>query len=197
MQTDLEIIIKDRSLPLSSADVKSYMQMVLKGLDFCHKRWVLHRDIKPNNFLVSATGAVFQCCHLLTSAACPPSHDQHCLLCSQMCHCFVYVKTSFNIPNAALPCCSFISLLLLTSACRLLFMHDRRAEVRRLWPGTHFWKSRQEMDKPGPLSVCHWMGFVHTKCNSAVTALGCNVAIGSQDSLLYAMDHSDLSRLHG
>lgn len=56
MQTDLEIIIKDRSLTLSPADVKSYIQMVLKGLDFCHKRWVLHRDIKPNNFLVSATG---------------------------------------------------------------------------------------------------------------------------------------------
>ena len=59
MQTDLEIIIKDRSLTLSPADVKSYIQMVLKGLDFCHKRWVLHRDIKPNNFLVSATGVPF------------------------------------------------------------------------------------------------------------------------------------------
>ena len=57
MQTDLEIIIKDRSLTLSAADVKSYIQMVLQGLEFCHKRWVLHRDIKPNNFLISADGA--------------------------------------------------------------------------------------------------------------------------------------------
>ncbi|KAL3158807.1 hypothetical protein ABBQ32_011533 [Trebouxia sp. C0010 RCD-2024] len=56
MQTDLEIIIKDKSLTLSAADVKSYIQMVLQGLDFCHKRWVLHRDIKPNNFLISAQG---------------------------------------------------------------------------------------------------------------------------------------------
>ena len=56
MQTDLEIIIKDRSLTLSAADTKAYIQMVLQGLDFCHKRWVLHRDIKPNNFLISANG---------------------------------------------------------------------------------------------------------------------------------------------
>lgn len=58
MQTDLEILIKDKSLTLSAADVKSYIQMVLQGLEFCHKRWVLHRDIKPNNFLISANGVL-------------------------------------------------------------------------------------------------------------------------------------------
>ena len=56
MQTDLEIVIKDRSIDLRPADVKAYMQMVLQGLDFCHKRWVLHRDVKPNNFLISEKG---------------------------------------------------------------------------------------------------------------------------------------------
>lgn len=63
MQTDLEIIIKDKSLTLSAADVKSYIQMVLQGLDFCHKRWVLHRDIKPNNFLISAQGVLLSILH--------------------------------------------------------------------------------------------------------------------------------------
>ena len=56
MQTDLEIVIKDRSLTFSEGDVKAYMQMVLQGINFCHKRWVLHRDIKPNNFLISQQG---------------------------------------------------------------------------------------------------------------------------------------------
>ncbi|DBB14813.1 hypothetical protein WJX82_002302 [Trebouxia sp. C0006] len=58
MQTDLEVVIKDRSLTFSEGDVKAYMQMVLQGINFCHKRWVLHRDIKPNNFLISQQGDV-------------------------------------------------------------------------------------------------------------------------------------------
>ena len=72
MQTDLEIIIKDRSLTLSAADVKAYIQMVLQGLAFCHKRWVLHRDIKPNNFLISANGGLTQTAAHSTSVMLDP-----------------------------------------------------------------------------------------------------------------------------
>ena len=56
MESDLEAVIKDRSLVLSAADVKAYLRMVLQALAHCHARWVVHRDVKPNNFLVAASG---------------------------------------------------------------------------------------------------------------------------------------------
>ncbi|CAI9767274.1 unnamed protein product [Fraxinus pennsylvanica] len=56
METDLEAVIRDRNIVLSPADIKSYLQMTLKGLAFCHKKWVLHRDMKPNNLLIGADG---------------------------------------------------------------------------------------------------------------------------------------------
>jgi serine/threonine protein kinase len=57
MESDLEALIRDRSIIISPPDIKAYMRMGLQALDFCHSRWVLHRDVKPNNFLMSATGA--------------------------------------------------------------------------------------------------------------------------------------------
>lgn len=56
METDLEAVIRDRNIFLSPGDVKSYLQMTLKGLAFCHKKWVLHRDMKPNNLLIGPNG---------------------------------------------------------------------------------------------------------------------------------------------
>ncbi|KAL3529225.1 hypothetical protein ACH5RR_008547 [Cinchona calisaya] len=56
METDLEAVIRDRNIVLSPADIKSYIQMTLKGLAFCHKKWVLHRDMKPNNLLIGSRG---------------------------------------------------------------------------------------------------------------------------------------------
>jgi cyclin-dependent kinase 7 len=56
LDTDLEAVIKDRSLVFKPGDVKSWMAMSLRGLDFCHARGVLHRDLKPNNLLISNKG---------------------------------------------------------------------------------------------------------------------------------------------
>jgi cyclin-dependent kinase 7 len=58
MEGDLEAIIKDRSLILSTADIKSYMKMLLTALDVCHRSFVVHRDVKPNNLLVSSSGEI-------------------------------------------------------------------------------------------------------------------------------------------
>ncbi|BGP41158.1 TFIIH complex serine/threonine-protein kinase subunit kin28 [Rhodotorula kratochvilovae] len=58
LDTDLEAVIRDKALLFQGADIKSWMLMTLKGLDFCHQNWILHRDMKPNNLLISADGVL-------------------------------------------------------------------------------------------------------------------------------------------
>merc|ERR1712130_258490 len=56
MAYDLCDVIKDEKIVLKEADIKSYMQMLLYGIDACHNISVLHRDLKPSNLLVSSDG---------------------------------------------------------------------------------------------------------------------------------------------
>lgn len=54
--TDLEAVIRDRTILLSPAEVKCCLRMVLEGISVCHNNWVLHRDLKPSNILVGSDG---------------------------------------------------------------------------------------------------------------------------------------------
>ncbi|ALC48355.1 Cdk7 [Drosophila busckii] len=56
MDTDLEVIIKDQKIILTQANIKSYAIMTLRGLEYLHANWILHRDLKPNNLLVNSDG---------------------------------------------------------------------------------------------------------------------------------------------
>jgi len=58
MDTDLEVIIKDTNIVLVPAHIKSYILMTLKGLEYLHNNWILHRDLKPNNLLIDENGVL-------------------------------------------------------------------------------------------------------------------------------------------
>jgi cyclin-dependent kinase 7 len=51
---DLERIIKDEKTQLPPCDIKSYMRMLLSGVAYCHKHFLLHRDLKPNNLMIGS-----------------------------------------------------------------------------------------------------------------------------------------------
>jgi len=55
---DLEVLIQDTRVQLSEADIKSFMLMTCQGLEYLHRHWVLHRDMKPNNLFLTDKGVL-------------------------------------------------------------------------------------------------------------------------------------------
>ncbi|CAN1220663.1 Probable serine/threonine-protein kinase At1g54610 [Linum grandiflorum] len=56
MQTDLQTVIDRIEISNMAWQVKSYMQQLLSGLQHCHDRGILHRDIKGANLLIDKHG---------------------------------------------------------------------------------------------------------------------------------------------
>lgn len=66
-----DIIVQSKQKPLGEYTRKSLMFQILKGVDYMHDAWVMHRDMKPQNILVVGHGRkrgqvklAGSCCHL-------------------------------------------------------------------------------------------------------------------------------------
>ncbi|XP_049412749.1 probable serine/threonine-protein kinase At1g54610 isoform X1 [Solanum stenotomum] len=56
MEYDLKAIQEQEGVKFSEPEIKCYMNQLLKGLDHCHSRGILHRDVKTSNLLVNKDG---------------------------------------------------------------------------------------------------------------------------------------------
>ena len=46
---------------LSVGTVRQYLWQIISAVDFCHSKNIIHRDVKPENILVSKEGIVKLC----------------------------------------------------------------------------------------------------------------------------------------
>ncbi|KDP45636.1 hypothetical protein JCGZ_17243 [Jatropha curcas] len=58
MEHDLAGLLATPGITFSEQQIKCYMQQLLRGLEHCHSRGVLHRDIKGSNLLLSDEGVL-------------------------------------------------------------------------------------------------------------------------------------------
>ncbi|KAJ3213869.1 Cyclin-dependent kinase 20, partial [Dinochytrium kinnereticum] len=58
MLSDLAEVLRNATQPLTEAQVKAYMLMLLSGVAYCHENAIMHRDLKPANLLISPSGVL-------------------------------------------------------------------------------------------------------------------------------------------
>ncbi|CAM9147918.1 unnamed protein product [Heterosigma akashiwo] len=73
MDCDLKKYMDSCQGPLEPLLVKSLLLQTLEGLEFCHSHGVMHRDMKPQNLLVSRDGTLKLCDFGLARAITPPT----------------------------------------------------------------------------------------------------------------------------
>merc|ERR1712159_585793 len=72
LDKDLKRFLDSNEGPLDRMLIKSYTYQMLRGLNFCHARGVMHRDLKPQNLLVTKDGRLKIADFGLARAFCPP-----------------------------------------------------------------------------------------------------------------------------
>lgn len=58
VEYDLKKYLRKVKKELSPDLVKSFVYQIIKGIDYCHAHRVMHRDLKPQNILVTEDGLI-------------------------------------------------------------------------------------------------------------------------------------------
>lgn len=74
VHTDLSQYMEKHSGGLEPRNVRLFLFQLLRGLAYCHRRRVLHRDVKPQNLLISEMGELKLADFGLARAKSVPSH---------------------------------------------------------------------------------------------------------------------------
>ncbi|XP_045606427.1 cyclin-dependent kinase 14 [Procambarus clarkii] len=74
VHTDLSQYLEKHGGGLHPRNVKLFLFQLLRGLSYCHRRRILHRDIKPQNLLISEIGELKIADFGLARAKSVPSH---------------------------------------------------------------------------------------------------------------------------
>jgi cyclin-dependent kinase 14 len=74
LSTDLSQYLENHPGGLSPRNVKLFMFQLFRGLAYCHIRRILHRDVKPQNLLISEIGELKLADFGLARAKSVPSH---------------------------------------------------------------------------------------------------------------------------
>ncbi|XP_073946906.1 cyclin dependent kinase Eip63E isoform X1 [Choristoneura fumiferana] len=74
VDTDLSQYMERHPGGLNHHNVRLFMFQLLRGLSYCHRRRVLHRDVKPQNLLISLQGELKLADFGLARAKSVPSH---------------------------------------------------------------------------------------------------------------------------
>jgi len=74
VHTDLSQYLEKHTGGLNPRNVKLFLFQLLRGLCYCHRRKILHRDLKPQNLLISERGELKLADFGLARAKSVPSH---------------------------------------------------------------------------------------------------------------------------
>lgn len=74
VHTDLSQYLEKHTGGLNPRNVKLFLFQLLRGLAYCHQRRILHRDLKPQNLLISEIGELKLADFGLARAKSVPSH---------------------------------------------------------------------------------------------------------------------------